>query len=115
MVDVKNNVKKALEAIEGVTAFFYYPNTFNKLPCISYYEASNTPEANADDDEYLSEIAYVLDVWGADDKSVTNIVSRANAAMKTLGFRRVFSHDAHNPGSNARHKTMRFALTIGDD
>ena len=110
MIDVKDKVHKALNGIKGVQAFFYYPDSFSKLPCVSYYEAHNSPDMAADDEEYLSEIVYVVDVWDQTSEKVTRIALKANAAMKKIGFSREFSHDVHNPDRNVRQKTMRFVL-----
>lgn len=110
MIDVKYDVKKALDGIEGVRAFFYFPNNFATLPCISYYEANNAPNVSADDDEYLSEIIYVVDVWGKSSEIVSDIAIKVDSCLKAIGFRREFSHDISNPESKVRQKTMRFKL-----
>ena len=110
MIDVKPDVQKALSAIEGVKAFFYYPKSFKELPCVSYYELNNTPDTGADDQEYLSEIVYVVDVWGSTSSIVTAIAIAAAEKMEGIGFAREFSHDVDPPESAVRHKTMRFRL-----
>ncbi|MDR2903252.1 MAG: hypothetical protein LBU77_01915 [Clostridiales bacterium] len=110
MIDVKAEVKKALGAIEGAKVFFYFPQDFKKLPCISYYEAHNAPGASGDDAEYLSEIIYVVDVWGDSSAIVTNIAIETDEKMKGIGFVREFAHDVNDPDSKVRHKTMRFRL-----
>lgn len=115
MVDVKPNVHKALNAIRGVKAFYFYPDTFNGLPCVSYYEANNAPDTFADDIEYSSKIVYVVDVWGETSTQVTKTAQKAEGKMLALGFVREFARDVHDPASAVRHKTMRFKLITGDD
>ena len=45
---------------------YSYPETFSNLPCITFYEINNSIIEFSDDDEYLSEINYVVDVWAND-------------------------------------------------
>ena len=112
MADTKQDIDKALNEIQGIKAFFYYPQTFKQLPCISFYEASNIPIASADDDEYATETIYAVDVWAVTDKQVTDIAAQVIEKMNTIGFVRTFSHDVFDPDSNIRHKAMRFKRIV---
>ena len=110
MADIKLEIDRVLNEIKGVTAFFYYPDDFKRLPCISFYEASNTPAAHADDDEYAAEVIYAVDVWAATDRQVEAVPAQATKKMRGIGFVREFSHDVFDPDSTVRHKAMRFRM-----
>lgn len=105
MIDLKTEVVKALKRACGNVSL-NGSKDFVKMPCISYFEISNTPANMADDREYLTEIEYAVDIWGEKDTEVTKIALRVNAEMASIGFVRSFSYDvAHE---KYRHKTMRF-------
>ena len=57
MINIKPKIVDALNNVKGVkNVFFYYPESFTRLPCISYYEANNSPDRSADDSEYSTEV-----------------------------------------------------------
>lgn len=110
MVNVDEVVYNALQSIEGLTAFFYYPKTFKKLPCVSYYEANNSPRLFSDDRSYMDEIVIVVDVWANSKAKASEIAAAVDDKMQENGFVREFSHDVHNQDSDIRHITMRFKI-----
>jgi hypothetical protein len=113
MINKKAALSAALESVEGVEGvFFYYPKSFKKLPCVSYYENNNSPARAADDAEYLTEINYQVDVWAEKSAEASEIAGRVNAALTAAGFTREFSHDLYEPGA-AAHKTMRYQYIGG--
>jgi hypothetical protein len=106
---MKPDVRAALRTVCG-NVFFYYPKSFKKLPCVSYYEASDVP-IHADDGEFLSKIEIVVSVWGLDSDEVSNLSELVNRAMNEAGFAREFAGDVHDPGSDGiRQKAMRFGI-----
>ena len=113
MLNKKSDVLKALETVGGVKhVFFYYPDSFARLPCVSYYEINNSPYKRADDGEYLTEINYQIDVWAKKSAEASEIALAVNDAMGLAGFIREFSRDVYQEGA-AAHKTMRFKIIGG--
>jgi len=113
MLNKKSDVLKALETVEGVKdVFFYYPNSFARLPCVSYYEINNSPYKRADDGEYLTEINYQIDIWCEKSAEASEIAEDVDAAMSLAGFTREFSRDVYNESAPA-HKTMRYQIIGG--
>lgn len=108
MSDIKRAIGSALGEIEGAEAFFYYPQSFARLPCVSFYEAANVPAAGADDRAYAAEIVYAVDVWAETDAQAEGVAAHVAEKMGGLGFAREFSCDMYDPGSDVRHKAMRF-------
>ena len=109
MTDIKGKVLAALQTVEGAERIaFYYPKSFKILPCISYYEANNSPAAIADDEEYLSEIIYVVDIWAGTNDECTDLMLRVDVAMRSVEFLREFSSDVYDSNSDVRHKTSRY-------
>jgi hypothetical protein len=113
MLNIKREVTAVLLGIEGVrNAFFYYPASFEPLPCISYYEINNSPYLYADDGEYVSEVCYQIDIWSAESAEASEIAERANFELVKLGFLREFSRDIYDKSAKA-HKTMRYKYIGG--
>ena len=111
MHNIKPLVLEALESVEGFKDVFQsFPDAFKKLPVASFYEAYNAPQSSADDDEYLSEITVVVDVWAKTSGETSALAVETNDAMKRVGFVREFASDINDPESDIRHKTMRFRL-----
>jgi hypothetical protein len=111
LINLKPKLKTLLE--QAAPAFFYYPKNFNKLPCISYYEAFNAPAHKADDSEYLSEVSYVIDIWTDTSAEGSQLADKVNELLTNEGFGREFSQDVYEPAPQALHKTMRFKYLGG--
>ena len=97
---------KELGIVKSVN--YSYPETFSNLPCITFYEINNSTVEFSDDDEYLSEINYVVDVWANDYEQLNNISVKVNEKLKEIGFIREISYDVLN--ENIKHKFMRFKI-----
>lgn len=113
MHNAKPLVLAALQTVKGLKdVFVSFPSSFKELPCASYYEASNVPDSAADDDEYLSEIVFVVDVWASTSEETSELTIEVDTAMKQAGFIREFAADVNNPDSTVKHKTTRYRLLI---
>lgn len=109
MINVKPIVLAALKNVSD-NVFFIYPDSFKTLPCISYREDFNSPQASADDMEYMSRIIFTVDVWGKTSEEVSSISIAVDAQMESAGFVRDFATDVLEPNKNLSHKNMRFKL-----
>ena len=113
MINKKPDVSAALSAIiDADRVSFHFPETFAKLPCISFYEANNSPFRNADDNEYLSEVNIVVDIWAKRSEETSRLMLAVDTAMRGIGFRREFSADVPG-GSEVEHKTSRYRYIGG--
>lgn len=100
----KLNELKELGMVKGVN--YSYPETFSKLPCITFYEANNSIVRYTEDDEYLSEINYVIDIWAETYEQINNIAIKVNEKLKEIDFIREVNYDV--PSEEIKHKFMRF-------
>ena len=114
MVNQKPAVLAALRTVPGVAhVFFYYPNSFARMPCISYYELANVPSEAAEDAEYRTESQFAVDVWGDTSEQVDGIAVAVDTALAAIGGWREFCADVYDPGTVYRHKNMRYQLIGG--
>ena len=108
MVCVRDQVYSGLvSALAGKCEVYHaYPANNAALPAVSFYQAANSEYASTADGEYLTEIAFVFDVFAGSVKETDEIGAIVNVVMAGFGFARAFSYDV--PDSNVRHLTMRY-------
>lgn len=104
MFDIKTIVNRALSEISGVTVSDTYPNDFNKLPHISFYEIANSEGVSAIPGR-MTETNIQVDIWHK--RSTGALAKEINEKLNAIGLRRVFAGDIPDP-SGIKHKTMRF-------
>lgn len=115
IVDMKAYVYETLNDALVMPVHYFYPPIGAALPCVSYYEAENQFHSQADGNEYLTSLAYVVDIWSKSAMSNGETALTIDAAMQAAGFRRAFSGDLYEPDTGIHHKTMRFkALSTQD-
>ncbi|MGI6691161.1 MAG: hypothetical protein GX916_10095 [Clostridiales bacterium] len=109
MIDLKAYVYESLtNALGGTPVHYFYPPINGELPCVSWYEAENRQHSQADTTEYLTEVAYVIDIWSKSAMRNGEIAQTIDQAMSAAGFRRAFAYDLYEPETTIHHKTMRY-------
>lgn len=104
MYDIKPDVMKQLDQIEGVSISDAHPKDWAKLPHISFYEGSNFDPLRIQNGP-LSAITIQVDIWH--NKSTGTLAAEVDARMNSIGLRRDFAADLNDP-SGIKHKTMRY-------
>lgn len=111
MVDVNNEVKKILAAVDGVNSVYYHPDSFNSLPVISYYDLATNTGLCYDNAEYSQCSDAAIDIWGKSGAQCARIAVSVDKAMQDSGWKRELSRDMP-PEDGVYHKTMRFYKQI---
>ncbi len=111
MVDVNKITRKILETLDGVKITFYHPNTFNRLPIISYYELVTVTGQCYDNAEQAQYSNMQIDIWGKSGSECSRLAIRVDEAMQAHGWCREFSRDMP-PENNICQKTMRYSKEI---
>lgn len=111
MIDVNSEAEKTLSALD-YNVVYYYPDSFEKLPVITFYNLTETPDFAADNEEVMQEGCVVVDVWCDTPKQCGDIALEVNEAMIADGWGREFSRDLPPDDSGVYHKTMRFAKSF---
>ena len=115
MVDAKQYVYDTLNTALVMPVHYFYPPVGAALPCVSYYEAENQFHTQTDGDEYLTSLAYVVDIWSKSAMSNGDTADTIDTAMSAAGFQRAFSHDLFEPDTGIHHKTMRYKALCTQD
>lgn len=123
MLDVKTLVVTTLKADAQLVAllgstdkiFFAYPDTFNKVPLVTYREDNQADRDFADDAPFGFDSIIVIDIY-TPATSTTSIAKRVDVVMHNLGFTVEFSSDVPEPDTKYRHRNSRYrrVFTAGD-
>lgn len=111
MVDVNNEVKKILAAVDGVNLVYYHPDSFNSLPVISYYDLSTNTGLCYDNAEYSQSSNAAVDIWAKSGAQCSRIAVNVDEVMQNNGWKRELSRDMP-PEDGVYRKTMRFYKQI---
>lgn len=103
MRDLSPEVKQTLEAV-CPNVFYFYPNSFENMPAVSYYDCANSGDDSRD---LLTPVAFHIDVWALTVPTLKPLVKSVDEAIRGMGFRRTLSQSVPDP-SGYRHQSMRF-------
>lgn len=111
MYDIKPKVNDLLEGIVGEdNVSDSYPDSFESLPYISFYELNNDDVYKISEELY-TEIVIQIDIWH--NRSAGALARQVNDVMNSIGLKRDFARDIQDP-SGIKHKTMRFKAKINN-
>lgn len=78
-----------------------------KTPCISYMEINNYAAESGDSLGY-SRISYQVKVWGNDIATIQQYAIKVDAAMRSIGFKRISSGELYDNNSTMIQKIMTY-------
>lgn len=105
MITLAAAVKDLLESV-CTSVWYFYPQSWIRLPCVSWRESGNREVAQADGREHLAELKYTVDVWAKSPAETAELSEKVDAAMCSVRMKREFSQDLFEAGIH--HRTMRY-------
>jgi hypothetical protein len=111
MDSIQSEVYTALQGT-GYSVSYAYPQEGVSLPCVSFYEANNREFAQADGNEYLTEVEYTIDIWASTPETTGAMALVIDDSLAALRLKRTFSHDLYETDSKIHHKNMRYRAII---
>ena len=113
MNNLKSKVVAVLTAATGLPeVYFFYPKSFAKLPCVSYYENNNQVAVWADDKPALGRLEYSVQIWGGTSAEISELAAKADAGMTAEGFARMSAADMYDAKSELYYKDMRYRALV---
>lgn len=106
MIDVNAAAEKTLSAL-NCEITYYYPEDFNKLPAVSFYNLTERPDFSSDNEEDIQSGTVVVDIWSHEPSQCGEIGVEVNKVMTEDSWCREFSRDLPKDGE-VYHRTMRF-------
>ena len=96
----------------GYAVHYFYPQDGFTLPCITWRESNNREYAQADGNEYLTEVEYTVDCWATTPEETATMGAAVDVKMATLRLKRTFSYDLYEADTRVHHKNMRYRALI---
>ncbi len=106
MIDVNAEAEKTLSKLDCKIEY-YYPEDFNDLPVVSFYNLTETPDFSTDNEEDIQSGTVVVDIWSDTPSDCGSIGLEVNKVMTADGWSREFSRDLGKK-DGVYHRTMRF-------
>lgn len=94
-----------LKSLVSDRIFFYFPNTFNTLPCISYFEVVNVSNLFGDNNPIGERSIVQVDVWS--NSSTNNISNKVCELMYEIDYEMTDKKDIYEDTGMYR-KLMQF-------
>ena len=111
MENLQSEVYTALNST-GYSVSYAFPQEPVSLPCVSFYESLNREYAQADGNEYLTEVEYTIDIWAMTPEATATMGAAVDVKMATLRLKRTFSYDLYEADTRVHHKNMRYRALI---
>lgn len=107
MTSLKQQVREALAGVCD-RVFYQYPASFGEIPCAAWRESGNREYARADGGEYLAEVVYTVDLFGASTGEMDQIARRVDTALSAIGLSREYAAELYEAGSRLHHRVLRY-------
>lgn len=114
MVDVNIEIERDLKNI-GIEAVYFFPENFNTLPVVSFYNLFEGSHMSCDNSELILRGVVQIDVWDKNPAEIGRIASRIKNGLTQNGWVREMAMDVANNGDNVYHRTMRFCKIFMED
>lgn len=115
MIDVNKTANKLLSPLrkEGIRVCYQYPDSFKKLPAVSYYDLITKEGFRADNAEQSQLSNIQIDIWSDREAQPGEIAEKINKIMQKDGWIRELKRDLPKGAENhVYHTTMRFAKEV---
>ena len=107
MKDINAQAQKALEGLD-CNVVFQYPDSFTRLPAVSYYTLTESGAFYCDNEECIQQGYVQVDVWARAPHQCGELSVKVNEVMERDGWTREMSMDVPKKDEKIYHRTMRF-------
>lgn len=107
MTDINIEAQKALSELD-CTVVYQYPDSFSRLPAVSYYNVSETGAFYGDNEESVQDGHVQIDIWSDIPSQAGSLSIKVNEIMVRHGWTREMSMDVPKKDEKIYHRTMRF-------
>lgn len=114
MISLAEKVKALLTGLDA-PIFYFYPQSWEKLPAISWRESGNRELAQADGKEHLAELTYAVDIWSDSPAENMALFAQIDKRMASARFRRDFAEDLFDTNTGRHHRTIRYRAIADAD
>ncbi len=109
LVNLKPKIKAALRGVKALKDVSnVYPDGAPVLPMATFEEIVNVPGAEYDGEEYASEIAFYIRIWGNGPEDIEPAARQVHAALTAIGGRRGLCRDDYS--GKPKQKLLRYSF-----
>ena len=107
MITLAQRVKALLDGL-GAPVYYFHPQSWLRLPVISWGESGSRELAQADGREHLAELTYAVDIWSDSPAENQSLAARLDERMFAARFRRDYAADLYDAASGLHHRSLRY-------
>lgn len=112
MDTLKTTIYATLSTLEGVDVSQEQQSVFNTLPAVTFNVSNNVVNRDLSGAILSQDAEIKLDVWGKTSTETSEVLGRAEAALRAIGYQLAFTQDVPNPDDEIFHTTTRFRSPV---
>lgn len=110
-MDINEEAEKSLSKT-GYDIVFHYPQSFLKLPVISFYTLKEQGGAAYDNREYFREGTIAVDIWAKVPSETGRIYESVRKILLQDGWAEIFAADIPGEDTGIYHRSVRFTKSF---
>ena len=107
MISLAKEVAAALQSV-GAAVWYFHPQSWIRLPAVSWRESRNRELEQADGREHLAELGYSVDVWSKSPEENAGLAAQIDARMAAMRLRREAAEDLFETDTGLHHRSLRY-------
>ena len=107
LVTLTARVKALLESLDAAV-FYFYPQSWARLPAVSWRESGNREIARADGLPHLAEVTYAVDVFSPSAAQNEALAEEIDRRMTGARLRRDYMADLFDAKTGCHHRSLRY-------
>ena len=107
MISLAQTVRALLEST-GAAVWYFYPQSWVRLPVVTWRESGNREIVQADGREHLAELEYTVDVWSDSPEINAELAARIDSLLTGIRLRRDYAADLFEKSTGYHHRTARY-------
>ena len=107
LISLAKNVETVLHST-GAAVWYFHPQSWIRLPAVSWRESQCRELSQADGREHLAELSYAVDVWGRSPAENAALAADVDAKMAAMRMRRESSEDLYEADTGLHHRALRY-------
>lgn len=107
MITIASDVRALLESA-CANVWYFYPQSWAKLPAVSWRESENRELAQADGGEHLAQLEYTVDVWSRSPAENARLAGLIDARMASMRLRRTYGEDLFDQAAGMHQRHLKY-------
>lgn len=114
MTTLTAQIKALLEDLDAAV-FYFYPQSWVRLPAVSWRESGNREIARADGLPHLAELTYAVDVFSPSAAQNEALGTEIDRRMMAARLRRDYLADLYDAKTGCHHRSLRYRCVADEE